>query len=68
MSETNSMPLKDFLAWRKRLGWSQDDTAHILGVGKRTVQRWEKAAAAIPYHMIYACRYITEHQTDFEDA
>ncbi len=45
---TRERPRQDLYRWRAALGLSQRDLGDFLGVGDRTVRRWEEKERDIP--------------------
>lgn len=54
------MTAYDIRTFRTRWGLSQRDLANLLGVGYRTVQRWEEGTQDIPGPVPLTLRLIDE--------
>ena len=64
------MDPNDFRKWRKSLGLSQKDAAHVLGLKRRMIQYYEKGErdgekVAIPRAVRLACYALTEGVADY---
>ncbi len=60
----------DFKKWRKSLGLSQKDAAHLLGLKRRMIQYYEKGErdgekVSIPRAVRLACYAVSEGVADF---
>lgn len=55
------MTPQEFHAWRKRLGWTQQQAADALGTTKRAVQMWEAGDRPISRMVDLATRWLEEH-------
>jgi len=60
----------DFRKWRKSLGLSQKDAAHLLGLKRRMIQYYEKGEregekVKIPRAVRLACYAISEGVADY---
>ena len=60
-----------FKKWRKTLGLSQKDAAHMLGLKRRVVQYYEKGErdgkkVEIPLSIRLACYALSDGITDFD--
>ncbi len=60
-----------FKKWRKSLGLSQKDAAHVLGLKRRVVQYYEKGErdgkkVEIPLSIRLACYALSEGVADFD--
>lgn len=44
-----------FVAWRKALGWTQDEAARQIGLTRKSIQRYEWGEAPIPRYVQLAC-------------
>lgn len=60
-----------FKKWRKSLGLSQKDAAHMLGLKRRVVQYYEKGErdgkkVEIPLSIRLACYALSDGVTDFD--
>lgn len=42
-------------AWRKRMGWDQDQAANALGIGKSTLAKHEISKGLVPRYLVLAC-------------
>lgn len=49
----------EFKAWRKSLGFTQEGAAGALGISRRSVQMYEKAAIPVPRKVELACETVT---------
>jgi transcriptional regulator with XRE-family HTH domain len=49
-------------AWRKRLGYAQEQAGKALGVTRRIVAEWETGYTPIP-HMVTLATWAIEQQT-----
>ncbi len=63
----------DFKKWRKSLGLSQKDAAHLLGLKRRMIQYYEKGErdgekVTIPRAVRLACYAISQGVADFNGA
>lgn len=56
------MTPQEFLDWRKRLGWTQQQAADALGATKRAVQMWEAGDRPISRTTELASRWLEEHR------
>ena len=64
------MESTDFRKWRKSLGLSQKDAAHLLGLKRRMIQYYEKGErdgdkVSIPRAVRLACYAIAEGVSDY---
>lgn len=64
------MEANDFRKWRKSLGLSQKDAAHLLGLKRRMIQYYEKGErdgekVKIPRAVRLACYAISEGISDY---
>ena len=64
------MEANDFRKWRKTLGLSQKDAAHLLGLKRRMIQYYEKGErdgekVSIPRSVRLACFAIQEGVADY---
>lgn len=48
-------------AWRSRMGLEQITAAKLLGIGRRTYQRYEGGEVEPPRFLEFACRYLEKH-------
>ena len=48
----------DFVDWRKRLGYVQDEAAGILGLSRRTIVSYERGEVAVPRSVELACEAV----------
>lgn len=51
---------RDFKAWRKRLGLTQQEAADALGVCRKTIQNYENSKKPLKAHIPLACDAITQ--------
>lgn len=54
-----AMEKEGFAAWRRWMGWSQDQAGKHLGLSKRTVQLYEKGRQPVPKTVELACEALT---------
>ncbi len=64
------MEASDFKKWRKTLGLSQKDAAHLLGLKRRMIQYYEKGERSgdevkIPRAVRLACYAISQGVEDY---
>jgi DNA-binding XRE family transcriptional regulator len=51
----------ELVAWRKRLGLTQETAAAALDCGRRSLQLWEKGKNSIPRYIRLATDRLEEH-------
>jgi DNA-binding XRE family transcriptional regulator len=57
--ETDTMDFWDLKKWRRKLKYSQSETADKLGVTRGAIQNWESERSRIPPALELACQEIT---------
>jgi DNA-binding XRE family transcriptional regulator len=53
------MDKREFLRWRRALGYTQEEAAEKLGVVRGTINNWERGVARIPQAVELACHELT---------
>lgn len=54
-----------FYEWRKRMGYTQVEAAHVVGLGTRTVTYYEQGRA-ISWPVYLACLYVERNKKTAE--
>jgi DNA-binding XRE family transcriptional regulator len=58
-----------FQQWRKAMRLTQAEAAHLLGVTRRAIVKWEAAPTnPVSRAVTLACFYIAEHQSQIAEA
>lgn len=52
------MKPSELLKWRSRHKYTQSELAHVLGVTKTTIYRWEKSKREIPSFLHLTLEYL----------
>jgi transcriptional regulator with XRE-family HTH domain len=58
MGKKSELSTDEFVALRKKLGYTQLSLARELDITQRTVQIYERKGALIPRKIVYAMRYL----------